>query len=150
MTIWLALLFFLCLSQCVVVGWLLFRIKKLKSRFEKAQEDKRVYQADLIELREALSMTETINERTLIDLSSYLHDEVGSNLSSVKLLLYSLTRTMTGLGKEVAIQIDKHLTDSIQQVRVISRNLHPPSLRDRKSTRLNSSHVVTSRMPSSA
>ena len=84
---------------------------------------------------------------------------------------YSLTTRLTvfftlasglvliGLGTLVAISIDRHfveldrdaLRDKIHLTReVIGKSKSPQDLQDRKSTRLNSSHIQKSRMPSSA
>ena len=59
-----------------------------------------------------------------------------------------ISRAMTSLPKELAVRIVKRNTDKMQ------RNIHQMDFQrdelDRKSTRLNSSHIQKSRMPSSA
>ena len=58
-----------------------------------------------------------------------------------------ITGASSGLGREFARQIPK-LYQNLDEIWVVSRRAE--RLKDRKSTRLNSSHEIPSRMPSSA
>ena len=83
-----------------------------------------------------------------LDLERYVNTDTGELLSSE--IKQELNYKITSEGNYVIITSDDFVVLDSKTVRYLSTELSRTEMQDRKSTRLNSSHVSESRMPSSA
>lgn len=122
---------YLLLAVSVLASLVLaYRLRIQTKNYNQAISKKKEFFIRVRHLETSLSLTEDDTEHRWAEVSRKLHDEVGADLSAIRLLLNSFGRNMYGPAFDLQLKMEKHLEKVIKDVRELSKNLHSPSLKE--------------------
>ncbi len=97
---------------------------------ERKKWEKKILQQQLTHQRQLSQATLDGQEKERMDIGKDLHDNIGQQLTTIKLFLDLAKTSSTPENADMIAMAVKGITDVINEVRAISRSLVPPSLTD--------------------
>lgn len=121
--------FLIGLLALFLIGLLIHLLVRSKREIGKTQSAKKRLFVKNIELETTISLLRQSYEKDRELMARALHDEVGGNLASLKLMLNAFSRNMHGDEFAFVVRMEKQVETLINSIRVLSKNAYPASLR---------------------